>query len=117
VIFGLAGALMVHFVATIMLSLLVNRSGLRTGALIETLYTFFFLAPQLILCRPWLPVLSRLGLMAGEWWRMPSPLGMLLVNIMYVSVLVALGFAIGQKLRHEQRATSDEPPNARGHDV
>lgn len=105
VFFILAGALMVHFLATMLLSLLINRSQVRFGALVEDVYLVLFLAPQLILCRPWAPVLSRLGLMAGEWWRMPSPVGMLVVNSVYVAVLVGLGFACQQWLRHEQRAS------------
>jgi ABC-type Fe3+ transport system permease subunit len=105
VFFVLAGALMVHFLATMLLALLIKRSKVRVGTLVENLYVVFFVAPHLILCRPWATVLSRHGLMEGEWWRAPSPVGMLLVNAMYFIMLVGLGLACQQMLRYEQRAS------------
>lgn len=97
VFFVLAGALMVHFLATMLLSLIINRSNISVGGLGEKLYLSLFLAPQLILTRPWAPVLSRLGLMEGEWWRAPSPVGMFLVNTACAIVLLGLGFALQQR--------------------
>jgi hypothetical protein len=56
---------------------------------------FVFAVPALILARPFLPLLWKLGLMnAPGWFAWPEPLGLLLVYIVWVLVLFGLAQAL-----------------------
>lgn len=49
-----------------------------------------FAAPLIILSIPWTPFLRENGLTEGEWIRLPTPLGFLVVGLIYTSLLYVL---------------------------
>ncbi len=69
----------------------LQSNGAPLPAWMEGIYAALFMAPVFVLCKPWYPLLSRWGLMQGEWIRFPSSLGVVLVFGVYTAVLVVLG--------------------------
>lgn len=70
-----------------------------SGALpkwVEAIYVALFIVPVLILCKPWYPLLSQWGLMQGEWIRLPSPLGVILVFGIYTLAAVIVGLLLNR---------------------
>ena len=43
---------------------------------------------------PFLPLLTRFGMVTGEWWIGPTPSGLLLVMIVYLVAIFIIGFLI-----------------------
>lgn len=93
-----SGAIALHFLGMLTLRSIMNHVEIAsTNTLLENLWLVIFLAPELIWSRPWAGVLGRLGLMEGEWWRMPSLPGLALVNFIYVLGLVGFGFLLRRR--------------------
>lgn len=87
--FIVSTAIVVHFAGMLLVARVLHARSFPLW--MENGYMFGFLAPEMIWCRPWTPVLEKLGLMEGGWWRMPSLRGLALVNSMYVLGLCGIG--------------------------
>jgi hypothetical protein len=58
------------------------------------------IAPMFFIFRPFYPLLNRLGLMEGEWWRLPSLGGMVLSCVVYAAFLYIVGVLITFVIKH-----------------
>jgi hypothetical protein len=73
------------------------KSGAQLPDWLQELYFRLLAAPLLILCRPWFPLLAKLGMMQGRFAGVPSPAGTLLVIGVYAALLTAAGFLVNQR--------------------
>jgi hypothetical protein len=96
--FVLGGAITLHFFGMVVSGWIMDAAQIA-DTFLTNIYMVVFLAPELIWSRPWFGVLGRLGLMEGEWWRMPSFAGLALVNFIYVLSLAGLGFGLRRRGR------------------
>lgn len=62
----------------------LERQSLLSGVLLA------FATPFLIMSRPFHGPLEAMGMMSGEWWRMPTPVGVMLVTTVYGVAIYAV---------------------------
>ena len=86
----LPGLLVLYALAASGLLLLANRFEVDWLATVA----FAALFPLLILCVPLRPLLESLHLVEGELFRLPTPLGFVLVMAITVSVVFVVGFGL-----------------------
>ena len=90
-------AILVAYAVVGVLADRIVRSGTDLPDWLQELYFGLLAAPLLILCRPWFPLLAKLGLMQGRLAGVPSPAGMLLVIGLYAVVVAAAGSLLNRR--------------------
>lgn len=93
----LAAVLAAYSLVCLLLLGVFNAWDIALPQWAESVYLAVFIAPVLILCWPWYPLLSRWGMMEGEWFRLPSLTGIALVIGTYILVLLAAGWLMNRK--------------------
>ena len=92
-------ALPLAFVAYVALALALLRLLARgVPAAVEAAISLF-VVPVMYIFRPVYPLLDRLGLLEGDWWRLPSTGGFALATALYAAVLRGLTRNLGRR-RH-----------------
>lgn len=99
----LATAITVHYALATAATWGLTRWNLSLPNWLETLYIGTLVVPVVMICRPWFPALSALGLMEGDMVRLPSVAGASLVVSGYVILLVATGFFLDRREKIRKR--------------
>lgn len=47
--------------------------------------------PLMFMFRPLYPLFESMNMLEGEWWKMPTPSGMVIGFVVYGTVLLAIG--------------------------
>lgn len=92
----LAAVLAGYSLTSLLLLGMLNAWDAALPPWLENVCLILFVAPILILCRPWYPLLSRWGLMEGEWIRLPSLAGVALVIGTCVAALLLTGWLMNR---------------------
>lgn len=98
----LAAALAGYSLINLLLIGIFNAWNITLPPWAEMVYLGVFVAPVLVLARPWYPLLSRWGMMEGEWVRLPSLTGIALAIGTYVVVLLLAGWFLKRGKRESR---------------